>query len=99
MYIIQFTLESDKTNEQALKAIMKKKKSETMNVEGLLSLECWVSEAAEKIAYTLVVKWESKEHFQVCMREIHPKGDGMKTQQQDLPITKTVRHYELVDIN
>jgi heme-degrading monooxygenase HmoA len=99
MYISQVTLESDKTNEQTLKAIMKKKKSEAMNVAGLLSFECWSSETAEKIAYTHVVKWESKEHFKIWMRESHAKGDGMKNQQEDLPITKIVRHYELVDID
>jgi heme-degrading monooxygenase HmoA len=97
MYISQVTLESDKTNEQTLKAIMKKKKSEAINVAGLLSFECWGSETAEKIAYTHVIKWESKEHFQVFMRESHGKGGGEK--KPDLPITKTVRHYELVDID
>jgi heme-degrading monooxygenase HmoA len=99
MFIIQVTFESDKTNEQTLKAIMKKKKFETMNVAGLLSSECWGNETAEKIAYTHVVKWESKEHFKVWMRESHAKGDDVKNQQKDLPITKTVRHYELVDMD
>jgi heme-degrading monooxygenase HmoA len=96
MYISQFTLESDKTNEQTLKAIMKKKKSEAMNVAGLLSLECWGNETAEKIAYTHVVKWESVEHFKIWMHESHAKGEGVK--KPELPITKTVRHYELVDL-
>jgi heme-degrading monooxygenase HmoA len=96
MFISQVTLESDKTNEQTLKAIMKKKKSEAMNVAGLLSFECWVNETQEKIAYTQVVKWESREHFQVFMRESHGKGGEKKP---DLPISKTVRHYELVDMD
>jgi heme-degrading monooxygenase HmoA len=96
MFISQVTLESDKTNDQTLKAIMKKKKSEAMNVAGLLSFECWVNETQEKIAYTHVVKWESREHFKVWMHESHAKGGGVKNQ-EDLPITKTVRHYELVD--
>ncbi|MDR3327504.1 MAG: hypothetical protein LBT04_05175 [Prevotellaceae bacterium] len=97
MFISQFTLESDKTNEQTLKAIMKKKMSETMNAAGLLSFECWVNETQEKIAYSHVIKWESKEHFQICVRESHAKGGGVK--KPELPITKTVRQYEWVDID
>jgi heme-degrading monooxygenase HmoA len=97
MFISQDTLESDKTNEQTLKAIMRKKKSEAMNVAGLLSFECWVNETQEKIAYTHIVKWESREHFKVWMRESHTKDNSVK--KMELPIVKTVQHYELADID
>ncbi|MDR3301077.1 MAG: antibiotic biosynthesis monooxygenase [Spirochaetaceae bacterium] len=99
MFISQVTFESVTTNEDTLKKIIKKKTAAAANVAGLLSSECWVSKTPEKIGYTHVIKWESQEHFQAWMRDIHSKEHSAKDEQNGSPITKTACRYELVDIH
>jgi heme-degrading monooxygenase HmoA len=99
MFISQVTFESAKTNEGRLKGIMKKKAAVATNVAGLLSSECWVNETPEKIGYTLVIKWESQEHFKAWMRDTHSAGHGGRDEHDSSAITKTACQYEVVDLH
>lgn len=100
MFISQVTFESEKSNENTLQYIMKKKVKEAAGAKGAISAECWKSEVQESVSYTLVVKWETKGHFKTWLSESHAEGHKKREDSKDRPkIQKTAFQYELVDIN
>ncbi|MDR3325195.1 MAG: hypothetical protein LBS82_04325 [Spirochaetaceae bacterium] len=76
---------------------MKKKAAATANVAGLASSEIWVSETPERVGYTHVIKWESRERFKAWMRDVHSKEHDPKDGRSGPPIAKTACQYEGVD--
>ncbi len=106
MFISQACFEGDKINEHKIITKLQKTLKETINVEGLISTECWLKEKKDRVEYALVTKWESKEYFKKWLMreehvEEHKEMNRQKKQgsQEEVKFTKTLRQYEIVDIS
>lgn len=96
MFISEVIFESERVNETVIRQIMKNKKDGTVNVDGLISAECWWKETADTVGFALVTKWNSKEQFQNWLRESH-SGGHKKPAGERPKITKTAYQFESVE--
>ncbi len=106
MFISQACFEGDKIIEHKIIAKLQKTMKETIDVEGLISTDCWLKENKDRIEYVFVTKWKSKDHFKKWLTreenvEEHKEMNKQKKQgsQEEVKINKTLRQYEIVDIS
>ena len=101
MFISQVIFESEKTNEEMLKEIMRKKLTSTLSASGIISGECWVTAKNDTIGYALVTKWENKEHFQSWFSAEHKKRphDNNQRDGSKPKLTKTGYQFEVANID
>lgn len=101
MFISQVIFESEKTNEEMLKEIMKKKLTSTLSATGIISGECWVTVKTDTIGYALVSRWENKEYFQDWFSAEHKKRPHDKSQNDDSKpkLTKTGYQFEAANLD
>ncbi|WP_373228725.1 antibiotic biosynthesis monooxygenase [Cohnella sp.] len=106
MFISQAIYEVDVTAQHKMIAKMQETMKETMNVKGLISVDCWFKESKESVVeYVFVTKWESKPDFITWLtREEHVEGHKEMSNQkkhgqaEEIKIKKIVRQYEVVDL-
>lgn len=102
MFISQVIFESDAANEAVLKGIMKSKLAGAGEVEGLASSECWKQDKGQRVAYTLVNRWEDREFFKKWMAaESHNQQhrDALAQTKGEQPdIAKTAYHFETMEL-
>ncbi|MDR1778109.1 MAG: antibiotic biosynthesis monooxygenase [Desulfovibrio sp.] len=96
MFISQVIFEGEKTNEEIIMALMHKKSVEASNVKGLLSTERWLKNGQNTVGFSIVCKWESREHFKAWFSTTEHGHRGGKTEERP-PITKTAYQFETVD--
>ncbi|MDY0943861.1 antibiotic biosynthesis monooxygenase family protein [Priestia megaterium] len=105
MFISQACFEGDKIIEHKIITKLQKTLKETINVQGLISTECWSKENKDRVEYVLVTKWENKEHFKKWLTreehvEEHKEMNKQKKQgsQEELQFKKILRQYEVTNI-
>lgn len=106
MFISQAHFEGVKSNEDRIIQKVKKTTAETVDVQGLINLDCWKKEKDNLVEYVIVTKWNSKKDFIAWLsRDQHVNEHKEMNQQKkqgiiEEPIMKkTVFQYESVDIN
>ena len=90
MFISQVIFESDVENREAMERIMKKKKEDSKDAEGMLSSECWWKEDTKTVGFSIITKWKDREYFKTWMKETH-KGGHKKA---EMDIKKTVYQFQ-----
>jgi heme-degrading monooxygenase HmoA len=95
MFVSQVIFETEKANEAMLQALMQKKAGEATGIAGLVASECWVENGRARVGFSLVTKWESREHFQTWLsREEHVKAPK---EPERAAFTKTAYQFETVE--
>lgn len=101
MFVSQVTFAAEIAHEEFVKNIIEKKEAKGIQWEGFIASEAWRSETSGEVAYTWVLKWESKAHFMDWMkRPEHIEGHKQMRKLAPDPnrprITKTTKQYEVV---
>ncbi len=99
MYISQVTFEVINSNEEVLKNIMSHKVESARSADGVVSVECWKRQNDEKIAYSLVIHWQTQEAFTTWMKNEHnPANREKRPQNEKVELTKSGAQYEVVEL-
>ena len=106
MFISQASFEGNKSIENKIISKLQKTMNETINSEGLVSVECWLNTKRDNVEYILVTKWENKEFFKKWVsREEHIEEHKEMAKQKkqglgnEVQFKKTIRQYETIDIS